>query len=71
MEHCARRRPRLRRWAGTALALLLVLCLTGTQTASAAAASISREVLPIGQAVGIKLFSDGVLVVGLSPVATR
>ena len=43
------------------LALLLVLCLTGTQTASAAAASISREVLPIGRAVGIKLFSDGVL----------
>ena len=70
MEHCARRRPRLRRWAGTALALLLVLCLTGTLTASAAAASISREVLPIGRAVGIKLFSDGVLVVGLSPVET-
>lgn len=30
----------------------------------------SRMVIPLGKAVGIKLFSDGVLVVGLSPVET-
>ena len=29
-----------------------------------------RSVIPLGRAVGIKLFSDGVLVVGLSPVET-
>ena len=29
-----------------------------------------RTVIPLGKAVGIKLFSDGVLVVGLSPVET-
>lgn len=31
----------------------------------------SRMVIPLGKAVGIKLFSDGVLVVGLSPVETE
>ena len=30
-----------------------------------------RKVIPLGKAVGIKLFSDGVLVVGLSPVETQ
>ena len=30
----------------------------------------TRMVIPLGKAVGIKLFSDGVLVVGLSPVET-
>lgn len=30
-----------------------------------------RTVIPLGKAVGIKLFSDGVLVVGLSPVETE
>ena len=30
-----------------------------------------KTVIPIGKAVGIKLFSDGVLVVGLSPVETE
>ena len=30
----------------------------------------ARRVIPLGKAVGIKLFSDGVLVVGLSPVET-
>ena len=30
-----------------------------------------RTVIPLGKAVGIKLFSDGVLVVGLSPVETQ
>ena len=31
----------------------------------------AKTVIPIGKAVGIKLFSDGVLVVGLSPVETE
>lgn len=36
-----------------------------------APASVGRRVIPLGKAVGIKLFSDGVLVVGLSPVETE
>ena len=31
---------------------------------------MSRRVVPLGRAVGIKLFSDGVLVVGLSAIET-
>lgn len=42
------------------------------QTAAPEApAAVSRKVIPLGKAVGIKLFSDGVLVVGLSPVETE
>ena len=33
--------------------------------------SVGKSVIPVGKAVGIKLFSDGVLVVGLSPVETE
>lgn len=39
--------------------------------AAEAPKSVSRKVIPLGKAVGIKLFSDGVLVVGLSPVETE
>lgn len=38
--------------------------------AVASAANMGRYVIPLGRAVGIKLFSDGVLVVGLSDIAT-
>lgn len=31
----------------------------------------SRQVIPLGRAVGIKLFSDGVVVVGMSPIDTE
>ena len=42
------------------------------QTAAQPARSpVGRKVIPLGKAVGIKLFSDGVLVVGLSPVETE
>ncbi len=44
------------------------------RTAAAArsgAAAVGERVIPIGRAVGIKLFSDGVLVVGLSDVETE
>ena len=34
-------------------------------------AQVGDKVVPLGRAVGIKLFSDGVLVVGLSAVETR
>lgn len=40
------------------------------KSAPAAATEIGDRVVPLGRAVGIKLFSDGVLVVGLSPVET-
>lgn len=70
-----------------ALCLLLALCLTGDGSRSASApavleapraapsaqrpAAVGDRVIPLGRAVGIKLFSDGVLVVGLSPVETE
>lgn len=38
---------------------------------AAAVAEPVREVVPMGRAVGIKLFSDGVMVVGFSEVATE
>lgn len=40
------------------------------RTVVASAGAVGREVIPLGKAVGIKLFSDGVLVVGLSAVET-
>lgn len=39
--------------------------------AAARTTGTARKVIPLGKAVGIKLFSDGVLVVGLSPVETE
>ena len=39
--------------------------------AQPAPAAVGHTVIPLGKAVGIKLFSDGVLVVGLSPVETE
>ncbi len=48
-----------------------VVRLAGTrQSAQAAPSGVGRTVIPLGRAVGIKLFSDGVMVVGLSDVAT-
>ena len=47
-----------------------VLASPRQETVSAAPAAVGRTVIPLGKAVGIKLFSDGVLVVGLSPVET-
>lgn len=42
-----------------------------TAAAQPAQTAAGRRVIPLGKAVGIKLFSDGVLVVGLSPVETE
>lgn len=45
-----------------------ILCTTGGPVM---AASQTRTVIPMGRAVGIKLFSDGVLVVGFSEIPTE
>lgn len=52
----------------TALALAAALVLASWTLAVPARAAESRMVIPMGRAVGIKLFSDGVMVVGLSEV---
>ncbi len=59
-----RRTPRLRRSAAWLLAILFALSLSAQCVW--AAPSGERTVIPVGKAVGIKLFSDGVLVVGLA-----
>ena len=63
------------------LVLLVALLFTGQPRAAAAyapesectlcSAAVGHKVIPVGRAVGIKLFSDGVLVVGLSCVETE
>ena len=52
-----------------ALAAALLLAAV-TLPPAARAASETRTVVPVGRAVGIKLFSDGVMVVGFSEVAS-
>ena len=81
MEQEKKKGPVVLGLAAFGLAAVLVLALAGGRrsaavTASAvleepAQAAIGRTVIPLGKAVGIKLFSDGVLVVGLSPVETE
>ncbi|MBS7218814.1 MAG: SpoIVB peptidase [Oscillospiraceae bacterium] len=68
--------------AGAAVLVLLLTCLlpgrimawaAPDMPAAVAAAAVSvpgEKVIPLGRAVGIKLFSDGVLVVGLSSIDT-
>jgi len=46
------------------------LNLTRAERGTAAAGRVGRKVIPLGRTVGIKVFSDGVLVVGLSDVRT-
>lgn len=50
---------------------LLTAALLCTMGGPAMAASDTRTVIPMGRAVGIKLFSDGVLVVGFSEIPTE
>ena len=61
----AKTNPRGRRPAAFFLAVLLALSLS---LAPAWAAEGEKQVIPLGRAVGIKLFSSGVLVVDLSAV---
>ena len=59
------------RWSGTvAVSALAELDAVPTAVPAAEALAVGDRVIPLGRAVGIKLFSDGVLVVGLSPVET-
>lgn len=53
-----------------AVALSIVFALGFWNGPAAASSEVSRTVIPLGRAVGIKLFSDGVVVVGLSEIAT-
>ena len=58
----------------TLLAFTLLLSpgfAAASATEGAPAGNATRYVYPIGKTVGIKLFSDGVLVIGLSDVKTR
>lgn len=74
------RRPGRAAAGAAALCLLLASLLPGRTAwaaparpdavAAAAVAGAGEEVIPLGRAVGIKLFSDGVLVVGLSSIET-
>lgn len=53
-----------RPWAALAMAVMFVLA--SLVSAAPARAAEERTVIPMGRAVGIKLFSDGVMVVGFS-----
>lgn len=56
--------------ARTVAASLALIFALGFWGGPVAAAEVGRTVIPLGRAVGIKMFSDGVLVVGLSEIAT-
>lgn len=56
------------------LAALFAACMAGTPASAADTAGpteLGRMVIPLGRAVGIKLFADGVMVVGLSDIPTE
>lgn len=56
---------------GCAASLLAcVMCFSAAWTLCAEAASEARMLVPVGHTIGIKLFSDGVLVIGLAEVET-
>ncbi|WP_297213866.1 SpoIVB peptidase [uncultured Flavonifractor sp.] len=59
-----------RPWVAAALAAALIFTSLAL-TQPARAADSARTVIPVGRAVGIKLFSDGVMVVGFSEVASE
>ena len=52
------------------MCMLTATCLVRTSADSVPAVEPGTKLIPMGKAVGIKLFSDGVLVVGLSGVET-
>ncbi len=51
--------------------IVLLLAAAVAEPQQAAAADESRMLVPVGQTVGIKLFSRGVMVVGLSEISTQ
>lgn len=66
-----RRASRTLRAARMAVIVLLFGFILGSAGGGAMAVSQARTLVPVGRAVGIKLFSDGVLVVGLSDIDTE
>ena len=58
-----------RPWMAAALAAALIFTSLALTQPARAAESV-RTVIPVGRAVGIKMFSDGVMVVGFSEVAS-
>lgn len=62
--HETQARRGVRRGAAVLLAMVLALSLGWQRTW----ADEERQLIPVGKAVGIKLFADGVLVVSVSPV---
>ena len=64
--HETQARQGVRRGAAVLLAMVLALSLGWQRTW----ADEERQLIPVGKAVGIKLFADGVLVVSVSPVLT-
>lgn len=70
-----RRGPEAVMWCFRALlvlaaAMVLALSMAPTGQAAESQTSTTRSVIPLGRAVGIKLFAQGVLVVGLSDITT-
>jgi len=62
-----------RRFCAAALCVCMLAAagLVRSSAGDASALEVGMRVIPVGKAVGIKLFSDGVLVVGLSGVETE
>ena len=73
-ENPGKTRGAVRQLAAVCLALAFLLGSGGGSSAAALPAGALREMprqlVPVGRAVGLKLFSDGVLVVGLSDLET-
>ncbi len=65
--HETQARRGVRRAPAVLLAMVLALSLGWQRTW----ADEERQLIPVGKAVGIKLFADGVLVVSVSPVQER
>lgn len=51
--------------------ILFCALLLSSTISKAQASDLPKQVIPLGNAVGIKLFSDGVVVVGMSPIDTN
>ena len=68
MSGQSRRSPRGR--AFFLSALLWAASLAGLQGPALAAGEAARTLVPVGHTIGIKLFSEGVVVVGLAEVET-
>lgn len=73
-ENVGKKRGLVRQLAAACLALTFFFSSGGWSSASAQPAAtlkqMPKQLVPVGRAVGLKLFSDGVLVVGLSELET-